>query len=251
MPTYKWIFIIGCYNSGTTLLDRILRQHSAIASLPREGQFLSEVFVTPKSVGVPRLWAEKEDLFRFPPNGKVAEAIQAKQDWIQLLDKPEASFALEKSPPNTARTLWLEQNFNQPYFIHIIRNGYAASMGIHAKVIADYGTMPNLLSKAANQWNRSLEIILEDAPKLTNFLEISYENFTADPIGIIRDIFNFLNLPMLSSEKLLQKYNIHGINSKIENKNQVRLERMTEEQEGIIYTKAGKLLGKYNYNKLG
>ncbi len=247
MPTYKWIFIIGCYNSGTTLLDRILRQHSAIAGLPREGQFLSEVFVTPKSVGVPRLWAEKEDLFRFLPNEKVAEARQVKQDWIQLLDKPEANFALEKSPPNTARTLWLEQNFSQPYFIHIVRNGYAVAMGIQDKVMVDYGSIPNLLAKATHQWNRSLEIILEDRYKLTNFLEIKYEDFTADPIGIIGDIFTFLDLPVLSSEQLLQKYTIHGINSKIENKNQVRLDNMTVEQKNIIYTQAGKMLDKYNY----
>ncbi|MFK5971622.1 MAG: sulfotransferase [Candidatus Marithrix sp.] len=247
MPTYKWIFIIGCYNSGTTLLDRILRQHSSIAGLPREGQFLSEVFVTPKSVGVPRLWAEKEDLFRFLPNEKVSEAIQVKQDWIQLLDKPEASFALEKSPPNTARTLWLEQNFNQSYFIHVVRNGYAVAMGIQAKVMADYGQMPNLLEKAAHQWSRSLEIILEDSSKLTNFLEISYEDFTADPIGIMDDIFSFLDLPVLDSEQLLQKYTIHGINSKIENKNQVRLDNMTVEQENIIYNEAGKMLDRYNY----
>ncbi len=249
MPTYKWIFIIGCYNSGTTLLDRILRQHPAIAGLPREGQFLSKVFVTPKSVGVPRLWAEKEDLFRFLPNEKVSEARQVKQDWIQLLDKPEANFALEKSPPNTARTLWLEQNFNQPYFIHMVRNGYAVAMGIQAKVIADYGQMPNLLEKAAHQWNRSLKIILEDSPKLTNFLEISYENFTADPIGIMGNISTFLDLPVLASEQLLQKYTIHGVNSEIENKNQTRLKKMTVEQENIIYTKAGKLLDQYNYSK--
>jgi len=247
MPKYKWIFIIGCYNSGTTLLDRILRQHPAISGLPREGQFLSEVFVTPKAVGVPRLWAEKEALFRFLPTEKVSEADIVKQDWIRLLDNPEALFALEKSPTNTARTLWLERHFNQPYFIHIVRNGYAVAMGIEAKVIADYGMMPNLLAKAAHQWNRSLEIILEDAPKLTNFLEVSYEDFTANPLGIMANIFAFLGLPVLAAENLLREYNIHGVHSQIENKNLVRLQTMTLEQEKIIYAQAGKLLDKYNY----
>jgi hypothetical protein len=63
-----WIFIIGCYNSGTILLEQIIRQHPAIAGLPDEGQFLTDALITPKSVGVPRLWVEKETLFRFAPD---------------------------------------------------------------------------------------------------------------------------------------------------------------------------------------
>ncbi|MDM8568589.1 sulfotransferase [Thiotrichales bacterium HSG1] len=245
MQKYKWIFIIGCYNSGTTLLNSILRQHPDIAGLPNEGQFLTDVFVTPKSVGVPRLWAEKEALFRFSPDEKALEAERAKQDWIKLLDKPEAPYALEKSPTNTARTLWLERHFEQPYFIHIVRNGYVVAMGIDAKVKSVY--VPNLLSKAAHQWSRSLEIVLEDAPKLTNFLEVRYEDFTANPVGIMDDICTFLDLPVLSSEQLLQNYIVHGVNSRIKNKNIERLNVMTKEQERIIYDQAGKLLDQYNY----
>ena len=242
-----WIFVIGCYNSGTTLLEQILRQHPSIAGLPNEGQFLTGALVTPKSAGVPRLWAEKEELFRFAPNDKAVEADQIKLDWMPLLDKPLAPFAVEKSPTHAARTLWLQHHFEQPYFIHIVRNGYAVALGIHDKVLAVYGQMPKLLPKAANQWARSLEIVLEDAPQLRHFLEIRYEDLTAKPVVVATEIFNFLGLPPISSELLEQPYLVHGLRSPIKNQNASRLAAMTAEQKEAIEARAGKLLGAYGY----
>lgn len=37
----KWIFIVGCYNSGTTLLEKILSLHPMIGSLRDEGVMLT------------------------------------------------------------------------------------------------------------------------------------------------------------------------------------------------------------------
>ncbi|OQY47854.1 MAG: hypothetical protein DRR08_26680 [Candidatus Parabeggiatoa sp. nov. 2] len=243
----RWIFIIGCYNSGTTLLEQIIHQHPSIAGLPNEGQFLTDALITPKTVGVPRLWAEKQNLFRFAPDEKSDEANKIKQDWTRLLDKPQAPFAVEKSPTNTARTLWLQHHFEQPYFIHIVRNGYAVALGIHDKILAVYGEMPQLLQKAANQWARSIEIVLEDAPALSHFLEIRYEDFTANPKNVTTQILKFLGLPPISSEITEQKYTIHGLHSPITNKNASRLAQMTAEQQKIIYARAGKLLNAYGY----
>ena len=242
-----WIFIIGCYNSGTSLLEQIIRQHPAIAGLPDEGQFLTDALITPKSVGVPRLWVEKETLFRFAPDEKIVEAAQVKKNWIDLLDKPDAPFAMEKSPTNAARMLWLQRHFEPAYFIHIVRNGYAVALGIHDKVLAVYGEKPNLLQKAANQWTRSLEITLEDAPKLSHFLEIRYEDLTANPFKTTLQIFDFLNLPPFSPQILEKKYTIHGRQSEIKNQNSSRLAQMTKKQRGIIEARANKLLKTYGY----
>lgn len=247
MRSRRWIFVVGCYNSGTTLLEKILRQHPAIAGLPDEGQFLTSALITPKSVGVPRLWAQKEHLFRFAPTEKQLEAAQIKQDWTRLLDNPLAPVAVEKSPTNTARTLWLQQHFAQPHFIHIVRNGYAAALGIHDKVLASYGFMPQLLEKAAYQWARSLEVIQEDAPRLLHFLEIRYEELTANPEDVTRQLFDFLNLSPLSPEILQQKYTIHGLHALIENQNSVRLSQLSAEQKKIIDRQAGRLLKYYGY----
>lgn len=244
----RWIFVIGCYNSGTTLLETILRQHTAIAGLPTEGQFLTKALITPKAAGVPRLWAEKEHLFRFFPGQENLAATQVKQDWINSLDDPQAPFAVEKSPTNTARTLWLQHHFEPAYFIHIVRNGYVVARGIHDKVLAVYGdNIPDLLAKAAHQWVRSLEVVSIDAPQLTHLLEISYEDLVTQPFQVMTQIFNFLALPPLPAKIIEQPFVVHGVQSSITNKNAVRLSQLTEEQRRIIYAQAGELLDKYGY----
>ena len=131
---YRWIFVVGCYNSGTTLLSKILEQHPKIAGLPDEGQFLTDHLVTPAAVGIPRLWVEKEEIFRFDPNEKRDIVQKIKTDWLGNITKPFAEYILEKSPPNTGRMLWLQENFPNSFFIHIVRNGYAAALGIEKKI---------------------------------------------------------------------------------------------------------------------
>ncbi len=44
----KWVFIIGCYNSGTTLLNEILASHPKISGLPDEGVMLTDQLVKPE-----------------------------------------------------------------------------------------------------------------------------------------------------------------------------------------------------------
>ena len=40
----KWLFLVGCYNSGTTLLRDILNEHPEIKGLPLEGVRLTGAF---------------------------------------------------------------------------------------------------------------------------------------------------------------------------------------------------------------
>lgn len=46
----KWVFIVGCYNSGTTLLNQILSCHPDILTLPDEGAFLTRRVPTPEGL---------------------------------------------------------------------------------------------------------------------------------------------------------------------------------------------------------
>jgi len=246
---YKWIFIVGCYNSGTTLLSRILEQHPQIAGLPDEGQFLTSVLNTPREVGVPRLWTEKEDLFTIGADEKKELAKTVFKDWQKQVSKVKAKYILEKSPSNIARLLWLQNNFPNSYFIHIVRNGYTVSLGIENSVEEIFGDRENLLAKAANQWQRSNEIFQREQPKLNNVLEISYEALTENPKDTLNKITDFLKIEQISSVILNKQYSPHRKKSKIANMNYKRLEKMTDNQKKIIESKATQMLKHYKYYK--
>ena len=54
----RWVFVVGCYNSGTTLLANLLEAHPAINGLAREGVELTDALRRPELAGWPRMcWA--------------------------------------------------------------------------------------------------------------------------------------------------------------------------------------------------
>ena len=46
-----WIFLVGSYNSGTTLLAEFLGHHPSISALPTEGYFITDQFVKDYDIG--------------------------------------------------------------------------------------------------------------------------------------------------------------------------------------------------------
>jgi len=124
-----WVFIVGCYNSGTTLLDYILGCHEEISALPTEGAALTRLLARPEDLGWPRMWYKCVDRVRLDEKDTTPNVDRLKKEWGFWFDK-EKSIFLEKSIANSARIRWLNQNFDQPYFIWIIRNGYCVAEGI-------------------------------------------------------------------------------------------------------------------------
>ena len=246
---YKWVFIVGCYNSGTSLLLKILQHHTQITSLPNlgEGQWLTNHLVTPASIGIPRLWVEKEELFRFDPSEKKVVAQKIKKDLLKVVRNYKADFILEKTNANAARMPWSQENFPNSYFIHIIRNGYAVARGIEIKVTPKIENKKNLLQRAAFQWNRSAELVLEDSKKINNFLEISYEDLTDFPKQTTEQICNFLQIELIDDFFWDKTFSVHGLKEKIANQNPERLKQMTTEQKKIIESKANEMLKYYGY----
>ena len=127
-----WVFLVGCYNSGTTLLAELLSQHPDISALSTEGHFITDQFVKDYDIGLPRMWVEREDLFRLTEADTGPDAIRIKKEWGMRLDLSK-QVLLEKSPPNTAKVRWLQANFENAHFVAIVRNGYAVAEGITRK----------------------------------------------------------------------------------------------------------------------
>ena len=51
----RWIFVVGCYKSGTTLLTKILSQHPLIGSMPNEGVAFTDALPYPEQYGWTRM----------------------------------------------------------------------------------------------------------------------------------------------------------------------------------------------------
>lgn len=182
-----WLFILGVNNSGTTILAKLLEMHPSVRALPEEGQLLTEALPRPDHLGVVRLWTERIDAFRWTERHSPEPALRAKKDWARLYPAT-TGVLLEKSPPNTLRSRWLQKNFNPSRFIAIVRNPYAVCEGIRRR--NGYS-----IRRAANHWVTANEHLIEDMGLLDKCIYLRYEDLMSDPAGRLQVLQEFLGFP--------------------------------------------------------
>lgn len=244
----KWVFIVGCYNSGTQLLMNLLGAHPAISSLPVEGQFLTDQLPRDYTLGLPRMWVMREDLFRLTEHDAGPDVTRLKKEWLMRLDRSRSIF-VEKSPPNAARTRWLQHHFENAHFIGMVRNGYAVAEGIRRKAEPHHLKDGWPIEYAARQWNRSNEILVEDAEKLDRMLWVKYEDLTADVAAEVRRIARFLGLDGSATAAIDfdQAWSIHEREEPVRNMNQQSIERLSVDELEIVTREAGPMLEHFDY----
>jgi hypothetical protein len=240
----KWVFIVGCYNSGTTLLHSLLAQHDSVGSMPNEGQFFTSQLMTGEKAGVRRLWALKPELFRLNEKDEYdIDPVKLKREWAFFYNDPEKPVLIEKTIANAARTRWLQKNFAPAYFICLFRNGYAVAEGIHRKE-------KHPVETAIRQWKTSNDILMEDMQHLKNVLSISYEALADDPAGTMNKVTGFLELNPLPAKVFDQEFSVHEMKSSIRNMNADAIKRLTADQIRIINSIAENSLRKSGYEIL-
>lgn len=241
----KWVFVVGCYNSGTTLLTRLLGTHPAVGTLPREGQFCSDQLLTPLSQGLPRLWVKRPELFWMDEQTEPEADLQRlKRQWGALFNDPHRPVLLEKTPANAARTRWLQRHFENAHFIAIVRNGYAVAEGIARKTGCDLAT-------AARQWAYANQIMLRDFSKLRHKRLITYETLTDGPDEVLAGLFDFLGLPPLPTKVTDQKWQIHEQQGPVRNLNAQSFAALSPADCRVIESMAGELLAELGYTPTG
>jgi hypothetical protein len=245
-----WVFIIGCYNSGTTLLEQILSLHPAIASLNEEGVMLTDALPRPEDYGWRRMWLGCESKIIIDPAHELRTAARIKRHWSHFY--PARRYLMEKSISNTPRALFFERNFQPVYFIHLVRNGYAVAEGImrKAKVMGGNpyaGQQHYPIEMCAGQWKRSMEVVEEAKPKLRHFLEVRYEDLTEKPLETMSVITSFLGLEALSKEMITRSFSVHEKNEPILNMNERSLARLSAAEIKKINEVAHHYLVRYGY----
>lgn len=237
----KWVFIAGCSNSGTTLLHAILSAHPLIGTLPDEGQFCTNQLPLARNTGPDRLWAlPPKKLYLDEKGDPRIDVRKVKKQWASKYNDVKRPVLLEKSPPNTVRLRWLQENFPNAYFIGIHRNGYTVAEGIRRKA----GHMVDL---GARQWANANHILLEDLQKMQRKMLISYESLTEDTEESIQKICQFIGIPMLDKEALVHSFSIHGKARKINNMNHLFLKNLSKEDFLLVEKEAGVMLQRLNY----
>jgi hypothetical protein len=250
VPTDKtWVFLVGCYNSGTTLLAELLGQHPSISALPTEGHFITDQFVKDYNIGLPRMWVDREDIFRLTEADEGPDPIRIKKEWCMRLDlgKP---VLVEKSPSNTPKMRWLQKHFENAHFIGIVRNGYAVAEGISRKAEPHHLAEGWPIEKSAWQWRRSNEVMQQDSANLERFMLVSYENLTSDTAATLEQITGFIGIPGFKDFESGRSWKIHEREERIRNMNSESIRRLSREQIDKINQVAGEMLDAFGYEQL-
>jgi hypothetical protein len=244
---HQWIFLVGCNNSGTTLIHDFLAATGKFSFMPHEGQRYTNVFRRARKRGHQRVWTEYVEELRMDEQYTTREVPRLLFDWFQELDRPVKARILEKTTANAVRMRWLQRVFPGARFIGIVRNGYAVVEGIKRK-----GN--KAVDRGARHWKRVNEIMLEDATQVRNFLLVRYEDFVSSPQETLPRIAQFLDL---TSEELEAAFAHTGRRpaggsgtSMIQNMNALSLQRLDEEERRIVTREAGELLNELGYAAL-
>lgn len=250
----QWVFMGGCYNSGTTILREMLSAHPEIASLPREGVELTSVFPDLEMNGWQRMShrnAALADLEGIDPH---AMARQAARDWAPWWARGKRIF-LEKSIIHGTWMPALEKGFGECRFIGVIRNGMCAAEGIRRRARPSGAAAQSLkqneypIEEAAAQWVFSNERLFRDRDKVKHYLEIRYEDFVANPTDVLTRLFRFIGVDETAFED--RGDGMIAIGQRIftvRNDNPASLARLTDADRSAFLNVAGSTMQTLGYS---
>lgn len=219
----KWVFPIGCYNSGTTITQALLAAHPDISSLPKEGARFTSVLPTPEDLGWTRMWVRCQEHMEMGSEPDPRKAARVRSDWAPWLDRSCLAH-MDKSISNVTRVGWLENNFDNAYFIGIVRDGYCVSEGIRRKGHPRKAPAQEIgnsysIQMAGKQWVAANERVLEAAHSVERFMMIKYEDLIGDSVRTLAAIWEFLGLAAPQMETVPNGLIINGQRFHLEKNN--------------------------------
>ena len=251
----KWLFIVGCYNSGTTILKDVVGAHRSISTLPREGAKFSDMLPRPEDLGWQRMWVGCKDHMEMPLDEEkrskgMVNAI--KLDWSPWWNKGRVCY-LDKSVSNTTRMEWIDRYFDNAYFLAITRDPIAVVEGIRRKA-SPQGKLRNQLCSdsysvdmAIEQWLDANERILNCEQTISNSMRIKYEDFVVDPVGHLGNIWKFLELDDQKASFENGHLSINSRSIALEIMNHRSLAKITRHEREAIEAKTSVLAGRLGY----
>lgn len=242
---HKWVFILGCNNSGTSIAQRIMSQTGKISSMELEGQRYTRVFPRAMLKGKERVFMEYEEDLLMRSNDYSKYAPRLLFDWLSHIKKPLQEYVLEKTPANLMRMQWLDSALPNCYFIGIVRDGYAVCEGIRRK-------SHKSIERAAIQWNRANEVLEDNKSKVANYMELRYEDLVERPEETFERISGFLDVkPLQIADAMNIDYGLKTVSEEnitgLKNLNEASIARLSEEDIQVINRYAENMLKHHGY----
>jgi hypothetical protein len=234
---------LGCNNSGTTLLSEILATHPLVRTLPKEGQRLTAAIPNSAAYGIGRVFSQRLDLFRWTEESGTDCLNRLRYDWACQFTAGRG-YLLEKSPPNTLRSRWLQQHFRPARFVVLVRHPYAVCEGVTRRT-------RHTIDEAAAHWALSHRILCTDMPLLESCLTIRYEDLCERPAEQLHRLERFLQVSTPFDQGLSRRrfrsHNMDGAPKTLQNLNARSLNRLTREDLDTINARVAEGAAAFNY----
>ena len=238
--SHQWCFIVGCNNSGTSLLQGMLERTGQISTFQFEGQYYTRVLGRANRRGYERVWTEYADELSKSPADGIQCLPRLAHDWFEALPDTVQDIVVEKTPSNALRMEWLENAFPRSCFIGLIRNGYAVCEGIRRKGGKD-------VSRAARHWNKANKTMLENSKFVNRFLEVRYEDLVDNPFETMRTLLDFIGID-LQSLQLGATGGTRSDHRELRNFNADSISKLSAIDIELIEKNAEQMLTKFGYS---
>lgn len=198
-------FVVGCYNSGTTIIKDVIAAHPDVCSAPIEGDQISDSINDNEYKIAPRaMVANVCKVLNERRTGEVNsdELISDLRPWIK-----KGKIFLEKSISNTVRIKNLRRAFPSSKYICVTRNVDGVVRGIKKRSKPE-GILRDVLGSESypdtlliRQWIMLYSLVLKDySDSYDDMHFVSYEMFLSNPVNETKKIFEFMGLNHIEVE---------------------------------------------------
>ncbi|MEC4986483.1 MAG: sulfotransferase [Oscillatoria sp. PMC 1068.18] len=260
------VFIVGCGRSGTTILGKMLSQHSEIAYFnePRDIWLCAtqtDIWTRKAQVRSGKLKLTAADL-----TPEIASRI--KNEFAVRIRLKNGSRLVEKLPINSFRIGFLNALFPDALFIHLLRNGLEVAQSIATlaetkpwfgrkdykwNLLKDYAVArgdgelvelsTNNFLKGILEWRLSVESSREGLSNLASdrWIEIRYEDLLENAIAVCTTLEQFIGL---EPSQEMRQFAATQINRKSPRISQNSLSPAIEQIAGELLTRLNYTYGK-------
>jgi Sulfotransferase family len=247
----SWLFVVGCYNSGTTIIRNMIGAHPEIATMPREGVRFARHLSDLQTGGHHMHWNEDWETLAIPPNGAVA-AADAMKDWAPFWQKG-AKVHLEKSVAHTARIPWLAEHFPNARFIGIHRNGYCVAEGLRRRsrppgwLKAKTGLDHYPLEMSGQQWLNANNAMLKGLENVEHKMIVPFQALISNPVEVLGKAFAFAGVSQIPLSYDGSHVSINSKPFEIRNPDPASLKRLNEEDLVVLRPIIGDMMQRLDY----